>query len=281
MKNIQNRRDFIRNTGLTAAAATLPGKLLSSAFAPFYADHFDPGGAFSLLKLEAMFPDYKYPQADRHSTDEFDLKFTLYNTYGKNVRHAGTFSFKKQGGSKPVYDVRSVRMVSADHPPAQRKFDYYFTGRIVTQDDALATPLSWECETKVARGEDEPPYLNSGHQWKGTYKNAVVKYSSGDVHLEKPVSHENLSWKWGLINLVQKMDPEKEIHFSALDEMDMIYEHQYARFRKYQEIETGSGTVKFKVIDVLGDGLIPTVYWVDELDRVVFVINGMEAFVLT
>jgi hypothetical protein len=77
------------------------------------------------------------------------------------------------------------------------------------------------------------------------------------------------------------MDPKDEIHFSALDEMDMIYEHQYIRLRKYQEIDTGSGRVNFKVYDVLGDGLIPTVYWVDELDRVVFIINGMEAFVLT
>jgi hypothetical protein len=172
-------------------------------------------------------------------------------------------------------------MVSADHPPAQRKFDYYFKGRIVTLDDALATPLSWECDTRVATGPDEPPYLNSGHTWKGSHKNGVVAYSSGEVSLKKTVPHDNLSWKWGLINLAQKMVPEDEIHFSTLDEMDMIYEHQYIRLRKYQEIDTGSGPENFRVYDVLGDGLIPTVYWVDELDRVVFIINGMEAFVLT
>lgn len=281
MEKTYNRRNFIRNTGLTAAAAAMPGKLLSSAFAPFYADQFDPGEEFSLLKLKAIFPDYQYPRADQHSTGEFDLNFRLYNCYGKAVRHAGSFSFKKQGGTLPVYDVRSVRMVSADHPPAQRKFDYYFNGRIITQDDALATPLSWKCDTRVAKGADEPPYMNSGHKWEGSYKEGVVKYTSGDVHLKKAVPHENLSWKWGLINLVQKMDPKDEIHFSALDEMDMIYEHQYTRFRKYQEIDTGSGRVNFKVYDVLGDGIIPTVYWVDELDRAVFIINGMEAFALT
>ena len=281
MKNIQKRRDFIRNTGLIVAGAAMPGKLLSSAFAPFYADQFDPGDEFSLLKLEGIFPEYQYPHAEQYSTDEFDLQFRLYNCYGKRAQPAGEFSFKKQGGSKPVYSVKSMRMVSADHPPSQKKFDYFFKGRIVTRDDAFATPLSWECETKVATGVDEAPYLNSGHEWKGNYKNGVVKYSSGEVKLEKPVPHENLSWKWGLMNLVQKMDPKEEIHFSVLDEMDMIYEHQYARLRKYQEIETGSGKVKFKVYDVLGDGVIPTVYWVDELDRVVLIINGMEAFVLT
>ncbi len=281
MKNTQNRRAFIRNTGLSVAAAAMPGTLLSSAFAPFYADQFDPGEAFSLLKLEAIFPDYQYPRADQHSTVDFDLNFKLYNCYDKSVRNAGAFSFKKQGGAKPVYDVRSIRMVSADHPPAQKMFDYYFTGRIVTRDDALATPLSWECDTRVAKGANEPPYLNSGHKWKGIYKNGMVEYSSGDLLLKKPVPHENLSWKWGLINLAQKMMPEDEIHFSTLDEMDMIYEHQYIRLRKYQEIDTGSGRVNFRVYDVLGDGLIPTVYWVDELDRVVFIINGMEAFVLT
>lgn len=281
MKNTQNRRTFIRSTGLSVAAAAIPGKLLSSAFAPFYADQFDPGEAFSLLKLEAIFPEYQYPRADQYSTSDFDLNFQLYNCYGKNVRKAGTFHMKKQGGTQAVYDVHSIRMVSADHPPAQRKFDYYFNGRIVAQDDALATPLSWECDTKVATGPDEAPYLNSGHKWKGSYKNSVVEYRSGDVLLKKPVPLDNLSWKWGLINLAQKMDPEDEIHFSVLDEMDMIYEHQYIRLRKYQEIDTGSGPVNFRVYDVLGDGIIPTVYWVDELDRVVFIINGMEAFVLT
>ncbi len=54
-----------------------------------------------------------------------------------------------------------------------------------------------------------------------------------------------------------------EIHFSALDEMDMIYEHQYARFRKKQRIDCGTSNVEFSVFDVLGDGIIPTVYWVD------------------
>lgn len=262
------------------AGAAMPGKLLSSAFAPFYADQFDPGEEFSLLKLEGIFPEYQYPRAKKYSTDKFDLQFRLYNCYGKTVRPAGEFSFTKQDGSKPVYNVHCFRMVSADHPPSQRKFDYFFKGRIVTRDDELATPLSWECETKVAKGANEPPYLNSGHKWKGSYQDGVVEYSSGDVHMKKPVPHENLSWKWGLINLVQKMDPKDEFHFSALDEMDMIYAHQYTRLRKYQEIETGSGKVKFKVYDILGDGVIPTVYWVDELDRVVLIINGMEAFVL-
>jgi len=67
MKNIQSRRDFIRASGLNAMAAAMPAGLLSSPFALFYSDLFDPGEEFSFLKLEGIFPAYNYPQADHHS----------------------------------------------------------------------------------------------------------------------------------------------------------------------------------------------------------------------
>ena len=70
------------------------------------------------------------------------------------------------------------------------------------------------------------------------------------------------------------------MHFSARDEMDMVYDHQYARFRKEQSMDCGEQVVDFKVFDVLGDGIIPTVYWIDNRHRVVFIVTGTEAFVL-
>jgi len=63
--------------------------------------------------------------------------------------------------------------------------------------------------------------------------------------------------------------------------MDMLYEHQFVRFRKKQQIDCGTTKVEFSVFDVLGDGIIPTVYWVDNFNRVVFIITGVEAYVLS
>ena len=39
--------------------------------------------------------------------------------------------------------------------------------------------------------------------------------------------------------------------------------------------------VEFSVFDVLGDGIIPTVYWVDNYNRVIFIVSGVEAYVLS
>jgi hypothetical protein len=147
----------------------------------------------------------------------------------------------------------------------------------------LATPLSWECETKISDNEAGVPYRDTLHQWRGSFKNGQVYYKSGLNCSKKKPSNKNLSWKWGIISLVQKMAEQSvpEVHFSALDEMDMLYEHQYARFRKKQQILCGSECLEFKVFDVLGDGIIPTVYWVDHFNRVVFIITGVEAYVLS
>ena len=280
METNMNRRDFIRNTGLTAVAAMIPAGLMSSPLSVFYADSLDPGEEFSLLKLKSLFPEYQFPHAEYYSTRDFELAFKLYNCYGDRLKDAGEFSILKQVGKQPSYQIKSIRNASADQTSHAGIYDYYFTGKVRTSDNILATPLSWECETKIAPAPDAKAYMDTGHSWKGAFKNGKISYESGTYRTEKVITNKDLSWKWGLINAVQMMDPGTELHFSALDEMDMVYEHQVARFRKNQVINTGSRKISFRVFDVTGDGIIPTVYWVDDMDRVVFIITGMEAFVL-
>jgi len=160
---------------------------------------------------------------------------------------------------------------------------YVFEGEISTRDDMLATPLSWNCHTKLLRGNSEEAYMNTSHRWRGAYRDGQISYESGSYKLKKEIIEGNLSWKWGMINLVQLMAQEavEEMHFSALDEMDMVYEHQFARYRMKKRIECGRGEVEFTVFDVLGDGIIPTVYWVDDRGRVAFIISGVEAYMIS
>ncbi len=284
-----DRRNFLRASGIGTLAGMMPGSILATSLAPLYTGEIKPGDAFTLLRIARIFPEYHFPYVQGYDTEQYNLKYRLCNFYADFVKDAGTFEMEKTGGPSPLFLVSSRRDAAADvitelndvySPDFSGK--YVFEGKISTRNDLLATPLNWSCQTKIIRGNSEEAYMNTLHQWEGVHKDKAIYYYSGSYSLKKNRVEGNLSWKWGIIHLVQKMAEESlsEIHFSALDEMDMVYEHQYARFRKKQRIECGRGEVEFSLFDVLGDGIIPTVYWVDEYHRVTFIITGVEAYLI-
>ena len=288
-----NRRRFLQNTGVGALGLLIPKQVFSSSFGLLYHDGVNPGKEFSLLKMEKILPDYKIPPGDNFSAENFGLNYSLYNLYQEFVLIAGSFKITKKTGPKTLYQVTCFRKATTSLPlqiidnvnyyPGKFSGNYIFKGQVEAKNDLLASPVKWECETQISDERSGLPYANTLHRWKGSHKNGRVYYHSGSQHIVKTVTNQDLTWKWGIINLVQKMAEQSvpEIHFSALDEMDMIYEHQYARFRKKQVIECGTSNVEFSVFDVLGDGIIPTVYWVDNSNRVIFIISGVEAYVLS
>jgi hypothetical protein len=283
------RRDFIRHAGMAGMAAMLPAPILSSSLAPLYTCRIDPGNEFALLKLEKILPEYEFPAIETFSTEHYQLKFVLYNLYNNFVKLAGSFEISKNALNDPNYHVESIRSSSTDiifeTDEYKKNFigSYFFSGDIQAEDNILATPRSWLCKTKIARTRKDPPYMNTGHVWRGGFGGGTISYESGPYYHTRRIGDKDLTWKWGIINLVQKMAEASldEIHFSVLDEMDLVYDHQYARFRKSKTIDCGTRKIDFKVFDVLGDGIIPTVYWVDNLNRTVFIVSGTEAFMLS
>ena len=284
-----NRRRFLQNAGVGALGLLIPKQVFSSSFGLLYHDGVNPGREYSLLKMERILPDYKIPPLSNFSSDNFGLSYTLYNFYQELAMTAGSFEITKKDGSTPTFRVTCIRKATADIRIEDENYTgkfrgyYIFKGQITARNDLLASPVKWECETKIADELNGLPYLNTLHRWKGSFKKGRVYYQSDSQRIIKIPARQDLTWKWGVISLVQKMAEQsvREIHFSALDELDMIYEHQYARFRKKQLIDCGKTKVEFTVFDVLGDGIIPTVYWLDNFNRVIFIISGVEAYVLS
>jgi hypothetical protein len=288
MDSMLKRRDFIRQAGMAGMAAMVPGQILSTPLAPLYDCPIDPGKEFALLKLEKILPGYDFRPDNAHSTGNYELDFTLYNLYRNLAKPAGSFRISRHADQAPNFRVESIRNCSSDihlrTGDLVKHFvgAYYFTGEIFAEDNILATPRSWLCHTKIARTQKAAAYMDTAHTWRGRYGNGEISYESGPYTYSKAAGSRELTWKWGIIHLVQKMAELSmdEIHFSALDEMDMVYDHQYARFRKKQAVDCGGAVLDFKVYDVLGDGIIPTVYWIDNRHRVVFIVTGTEAYVL-
>ena len=217
-----NRRRFLQNTGVGALGLLIPGQVFSSSFGLLYHSGVNPGKEFSLLKMDRILPDYKIPDSTNFSTDNFRLKFDLYNFYQELVMIAGSFEMTKRNGPEPVYMVTCERKATADidvenvNYTGKFRGNYMFNGEIIAQKDLLASPVSWECETKISEDRTGSPFLNTLHKWKGSFKNGQVYYQSGSYQIRKKTTHPNLTWKWGIINLVQKMAEQSVLKFTFL-----------------------------------------------------------------
>lgn len=284
-----DRRKFLQRSGLGVVAAMTPGHVLATSMAPLYTGQVDPGNEYTLLRINQIFPGYHFPYIRQFSTEHYNLNFRLYNFYADFVKDAGTLDIKRTNVDVPEFTIKATREAAADVITELNDTyipdfvgSYIFEGKIKTLNNLLATPVSWSCETRIVKGDSEEAYLNTRHKWVGRYEDQFVFYKAGSNEIQKGKINGELGWKWGIIHLVQRMSEQlvKEIHFSALDEMDMIYDHQYVRFRKKQLVDCGRGELEFSVYDLLGDGIIPTVYWVDNHHRVAFIISGVEAYVI-
>jgi hypothetical protein len=127
------------------------------------------------------------------------------------------------------------------------------------------------------------PYGGTGIVNNGEIRNGVVCLNTGNKKIRKPLGNTGLSWKWGLIAVVQKMaeDSTTALQFAMLDEFDALFQNQNLKFRRKVTLDCGNNRkIDFKVFELTGDGVLPTVYWVDNMNRTIFVISGMEAYVL-
>ncbi len=93
---------------------------------------------------------------------------------------AGSFEITKKDGPTPSYKITCTRKATADISIENENYtgkyrgNYIFKGEITAKNDLLASPVKWECETKISDDKNGLPYLNTLHQWKGSFKNGQV-----------------------------------------------------------------------------------------------------------
>ena len=131
--------------------------------------------------------------------------------------------------------------------------------------------------------EESQAFYNTGLHNEGEAGRGEVTIQPKGKPIRKSYGSLPLGWKWGLPAVVQQMAEAsmQELSFALLDEFDAIHHNQKLRFRKDVKLDCGEGQlISFKVFELTGEGVIPTVYWVDNMNRTVFIISGMEAYVL-
>lgn len=282
MEHKQNRRIFLKNAFLSAGLSQLPLIGWAEGFSTLLSQGIKPSGEFSLLKLEKLLPDYTIPPSGNFSTSTFESTYNLYNLYGNNAVNAGDFALiSTRKGEGCHYDFISTRLANAGNKEKSKTFQYVVSGNVQCKNNAMLSPEKWKVISKISA--DGSALHRTGIVNQGVVKDGKIILDFGNKEIRKSIDNQAMSWKWGLIAVTQRMAQESiaELQFSLLDEFDHIYRSQKLKFRKRVNLDCGIGqSIEFKVFALTGDGVIPTVYWVDNTNRTLFVISGMEAYVL-
>ena len=284
MEKIQKRRDFLKSIGLVAGLSQLPLMGWAEGFATMFQEGVKPLGEFSLLKIGKLLSGYHFPFVEKFSTDSFKSEFKLYNLYGENATFAGELALTSVAdGATRNFNFSSWRLANNGVMNKDQIYKYIVTGNAICKNNPTFSPQRWNVSSKIALSNESIAYKDTGLYYSGIEANTQIVNDHQGKLIRKPIGPIPLSWKWGLIAVVQNMSKEslQELQFSLLDEFDAIYKNQKIRYRKTVTLDCGKGqTLDFKVFELTGDGILPTVYWVDNLNRTVFVISGMEAFIL-
>ncbi len=272
-----NRRTFIRHGSAAACLWSLPVQaLLASSRVP--AGRVQGyGREFSLAKLDDALKNYDYPRAGGFDPASYKWRFQAVSALsGRGVGSVDLSRGEEGDTVKYRFDVR--REIPG-------KFLYRVEGAVDATNGDFPAVRRWECRSMVSRSDSDEPWHNTRRSFQGEARAGQVTFTEGGKTRVEPIASEHLSWKWGVIDLVRAMAAKNHRHrvFSTLDEMDLLFGRQEIRFRTNMALTVGEGApqkVNFQVFDLQGDGVIPTVYWVDAWGRVVFVVTGTEGYLL-
>jgi hypothetical protein len=284
MEKLQDRRNFLKKVSVMAGLSQLSLMGWSSGFSTMVTEGLKPTSEFSLLKLEKLLSGYLFPFIDKFSTNTFSSKYNLYNLYGNNAVFAGEFHMNSKIKEKSQwFNFLIWRLANNGIQKKDQKFRYTVSGDVMCKSDPTFSPENWNVSSRIAISEDGGAFGGTELRKKGEINRGEISFHLGNKIIRKSTGTLPLSWKWGLVAVVQEMAKESlnELQFSTLDEFDNIYKNQKLRYRRKVALDCGKDQlIDFKVFELTGDGVIPAVYWVDNLNRTLFVITGMEAFVL-
>lgn len=272
------RRLFLKKSAISACALSLPWQALFSSLNDLHFEPWKQTDEFSIRKLDNILGDYNWPAPGNFNPRSYTSRYKAVSLV-QGVEQGLLVFEKKTVSAKTSYLFQMQRYIPGG-------FAYTVTGKLNPVGGNIPWVQDWESSSMVCRKEMQTPLLKSNRFIKGRReREEVLFFEKGKEKKVKINEDTHLTWKWGMIDLIPIMAAAdiKSLGFATLDEVDTIYPEQKARFRKTVSLSEGKGgneKIKFNVYDVTGTGVIPTVYWVDEFGRTVFIITGTEGYLL-
>mgnify|MGYP000883775382 FL=1 len=263
------------------------------------------GDDFSLEFISARLTNFKIPEAPFEPAGNWQLDYGVY-----------TFSTTRQGPTPGGLVGRmTLTRQAVDESQADLMLAYEKNGPGTVQKvaatmrcgtDALSTPVRWQYSAEVV-DSDGKRYEDSRLAKRAVATDGRIEiiddHSTRQIALNGP-----FTVNWALWDAVMRM-PRGEaapLPFTMLDHFDQVKRGQSLAFRKsavvalgrrrtkeqnWQDMEKGrirqtrwvltdGHDVTLHAFEQLGEGIVPWVYWTDDRGRLLFVVAGLEVYVL-
>jgi hypothetical protein len=172
--------------------------------------------------------------------------------------------------------------------------------------DGLSTPRSWTYAPGMVNADGDPiPLMTLAKSAKRRLRTITFGDGTYTTKLPAPPAY---TVNWALFDAVQRLprEPFEPLGFTMFDHFDQPKANQVlsyrkaidvrlgwqrvkreqhvelpkGRIRKTRWVKEGGRTVRLHAYDHVGEGIVPWVYWVDGQGRLLFVVAGLEAYVL-
>ncbi|MCL4401963.1 MAG: hypothetical protein M1436_04765 [Acidobacteria bacterium] len=240
-----------------------------------------PFNAYLLERIAPVVSSYQPPEGPFDPAGEWVQTWQHFEVPGVTAKEVyfmpqGEFRLARSKTRRGfTLDVRSSRRGTSE-------FYFFVDAQFECAMGPVGALESWKSFSRMARTAEEDPYLGSGLRKQGRVERGAAVIATGNHKRRVSVPVEPCAAKWTLMEAAQRFPRKTDAtaHFSLLDEVDEIRGNQEFRFRLVEPVILGGKQTPLAVYEHTGTGVIPTTYWVDEANRVLFAVTGCELFVL-
>lgn len=231
--------------------------------------------AFLLERLRPVLATYTPPDAAFSRSGAWEHVYELFSAPLGRFTPNGELRLRRT----PL-DGGRCRLIVDSRRRGSTGFSFFVHAEFYCGAGALGPLRSWTSSSRMAAAAGAPPHLDSGLRKQGVADGDSLVVRSGTQSIQTKLDGPCLA-KWSLIETVQRLPREQRSYaFTLLDEVDELHPAQELRFGGVTQASVGGAARTLGAFQHLGQGVIPTTYWTDDRNRVLFIATGVEAYVL-
>jgi len=240
----------------------------------------DPNASLAKYPLLSILPvlrKFKPPAGPFDPAGAWRQAWGVYTLGGRTASagRVGRLTIRRQvAGPALRLDVTYVRQMTGGREEV--------TGTLEGPADApLATPDRWTFRFRVLDERNQTvPYTDITRKAVRNGDHITLSDPTGKRRLDVPAPY---TVNWCLFDTVQHLPgaDTKPLAFTLIDHVDQVKPETTLAFRKAMDVQVAGGQVlRTRAYEQLGRGNVPWVYWTDEAGRLLWVVAGLEGYVL-
>ena len=232
---------------------------------------------YPLRSLVTTLRTYKPPSGPFDPAGSWDQAWGVCTLAGQTVgaRPVGSLTLRRRvSGKDATLEVAYDKMLSG----GRQKIAATLRGRA---DDPLATPDGWTFQIDLLDTAGKPVPHTQVRKRAAVEKGTITIRDAAETRRIAVAGPYTVNWC--LFDAVQRLPREKTkpLAFTLIDHFDQPKPETTLAYRKPMTVGVAGGlTVATHAYEQFGRGNVPWVYWVDEAGRLLFVVAGLEGYVL-